>query len=105
MDRGSSTPHEVEKLKECLIAALLFAATATAQAQEPERDLGMNIIGNNETPRTLIIVPWKSAQPGDLTLRPLNSLVESSIGPLDPDVVRRELRLRASVQQRAEPLK
>lgn len=76
----------------------LLLVSGVLLAQEPERELGMNIIGNNETPRTLIIVPWKAAQPGDLTLRPLDSLVEASIGPLDPDVVRRELRLRAALQ-------
>ena len=59
----------------------------------------MNVIGNNEAPRTLIIVPWKSAQPGDLTLRPLQSLVDSSIGPLDRDVLLREMRWRQAQRQ------
>ncbi|KAA3630212.1 MAG: hypothetical protein DWQ09_01135 [Proteobacteria bacterium] len=84
------------------LALPLLICFGTLNAEEPDRRLGMNIIGNNETPRTLIIVPWKSAQPGDLTLRPLNSLVEAGIGPLDPDVVRRELRLRAATQAREQ---
>ncbi len=76
-----------------------LAVTGSVPAQEEERSLRMNIIGNNETPRTLIIVPWKSARPGDLTLRPLQSLVDSSIGPLDRDVHRREMRWRHAQRQ------
>ncbi len=102
MDRRSGAPREYQKMKICLIAAVLTVVTGHALAQEPEHELRMNVIGNKEAPRSLIIVPWKAAQPGDLTLRPLNSLVEASIGPLDPDVVRRELRLRAALQS-AEP--
>lgn len=101
MDRGSTASRCGAKMTKWLALPLLICYGAL-NAAEPERELGMNIIGNNETPRTLIIVPWKTAQPGDLTLRPLNSLVEAGIGPLDPDVVRRELRLRAAAQAGAQ---
>lgn len=98
MDRGSKKTNCQQKVAiGAIVGGLLM--TGTAWAEEEERSLGMNIIGNNETPRTLIIVPWKSAEPGDLTLRPLQSLVDASIGPLDRDVHRREMRWRREQRQ------
>lgn len=91
--RRQKTSRQRRRIGSIAFGGLLLATAAVA---EEERDLGMNIIGNNETPRTLIIVPWKAAEPGDLPLRPLQSLVDTSIGPLDRDVHRRELRWRGA---------
>ncbi len=80
-----------------VLPALLLPLSAVAQetAREAERSLGMTVIGDSETPRTLIIVPWKPALPGELIVRPLQHMLEASAAPLDPEVLRRELRYRA----------
>jgi hypothetical protein len=49
------------------------------------------ITGNRELPKVMVIVPWKSAEPGALAGRPLNSLVEELLSPIDRDVMRRTL--------------
>ncbi|GAB4358451.1 MAG: hypothetical protein Kow006_26900 [Gammaproteobacteria bacterium] len=98
MDRGSEKKNRRQPIALWVAVAGLLVATGTSA--EEERNLGMNVIGNKETPRTLIIVPWKSAEPGDLTLRPLQSLVDTSIGPLDREVFRREMRWREAQQQK-----
>ncbi len=53
---------------------------------------GATITGNQELPKALHIVPWKSAGAGDLAGRPLNSLVDEVLAPIDRDVFLRELQ-------------
>lgn len=50
------------------------------------------ITGNRELPRVLYVVPWKNADPGDLSGRPANSLLDEVLAPVDRDVFRRQLR-------------
>lgn len=53
------------------------------------------ITGNRELPKVLYIVPWKKPLPGDLSGRPLVSVLDEALAPLDRDVVRREARYDA----------
>jgi len=53
---------------------------------------GMSIIGNNELPKALFIVPWKAAEAPIIPRRPLNSLINDELSPIDPDVFRRYLQ-------------
>ena len=41
------------------------------------------ITGNQELPKVMYIVPWKKAQPGDLTGLPVNTLLDEVLAPLD----------------------
>ena len=41
------------------------------------------ITGNQELPKVLYIVPWQKAEPGDLTGRPVNTLLDDVLAPLD----------------------
>ncbi len=50
-----------------------------------------SIIGNRELPRVLYIVPWKKADIGTLMGRPVNSLLDEVLMPVDRDVFRRHL--------------
>lgn len=50
-----------------------------------------SVSGNRELPRVMVVVPWKSAAPAQLGGRPLVSLVEEALTPIDPEVFRREL--------------
>ena len=49
------------------------------------------ITGNRELPKVMVIVPWKDAGPAELAGRPLNSLVEEVLTPIDRGVMRRTL--------------
>jgi hypothetical protein len=51
---------------------------------------GMSILGNQEAPKALVIVPWKSSAIGD-TLG-LNDNLDASRRPVDKEVFMRELR-------------
>ena len=50
------------------------------------------ITGNRELPKVLYIVPWKRAELGDLVGKPVNSLLDEVLEPVDRDVFRRENR-------------
>ena len=50
---------------------------------------GLSILGNDETPKELVIVPWKSSQLADAP--GLSRLLDDSTQPVDKDVFMREL--------------
>jgi len=49
-----------------------------------------SIRGNQELPRVLYIVPWKDPAMGDLVGKPVNSLIDEVLAPIDRDVFRRQ---------------
>jgi hypothetical protein len=71
-------------------------ATSKADANKakaaPAGDMvlsGLSILGNDETPKELVIVPWKSSQLADAP--GLSRLLDDSTQPVDKDVFMREL--------------
>jgi hypothetical protein len=50
------------------------------------------VTGNRELPKVLYIVPWKRSDLGDLVGKPMNSLVDEVLAPVDRDVFKRQLR-------------
>lgn len=68
------------------------ANAAQPAAGKPAGDVtmsGMSILGNDEAPKSLVLVPWKSSQLGDMPA--LSRLPDDSIKPVDKDVFAREL--------------
>ncbi len=55
-------------------------------------DLGTtSITGNQELPKVLTIVPWKRSDLGEVVGRPVNTLLDEVLAPVDPDVFKRHL--------------
>lgn len=50
---------------------------------------GLSIVGNEETPKELVIVPWKSSQLADAP--GISRLLDDGTQPVDKDVFMREL--------------
>ncbi|MEA3361704.1 MAG: hypothetical protein U9Q61_00290 [Thermodesulfobacteriota bacterium] len=77
-----------------LIPAALVAATdpgEDGQQGEPQtKELsGMSIVGNDEAPKSLYIVPWKSSEIGVETS--LGMMLIKDAVPVDRDVFKRQL--------------
>ena len=86
-----------------LIVALFMAATALAENVQGDNEKtvikgsapgakelsGMSIVGNDEAPKSLYIVPWKSSEIGDETS--LNTMLNEKDVPVDVDVFKRQL--------------
>jgi len=68
------------------------ASRATGRAQDRLELDATQITGNSELPRVLYVVPWKRSDLGDLTGRPVNSLLDEVLAPVDRDVFRRQNR-------------
>ena len=83
------------KLLLYLFLVLFAAVTAVAQDAQPDKEQdakemsGMSIVGNDEAPKSLYIVPWKSSEIGIETS--LDRLLDGSDVPVDRDVFKRQL--------------
>jgi hypothetical protein len=78
----------------CLCLALFSTGMAEAREDSPEtsdaKELsGMSIVGNDEAPKSLYIVPWKSSEIGVKTS--LEMMLNESDVPVDRDVFKRQL--------------
>lgn len=81
-----------------VLAGALAACGASAQDRaEIDRT---QIIGNRELPKVLYIVPWKKPEPGDLSSRPLQSVLDEALAPVDRDVFRRQVRYHGLIEAR-----
>jgi hypothetical protein len=85
----------LRKLTLWLCVALFPAFTAMAQDAEADKlskakELsGMSIVGNDEAPKSLYIVPWKSSEIGvEISL---NAMLNEGDMPVDRDVFKRQL--------------
>jgi hypothetical protein len=49
------------------------------------------VTGEREQPKVMYIVPWKSSDIGDLSGKPMNSLLDEALAPVDRDEFKREV--------------
>jgi hypothetical protein len=80
--------------------ALAVLASTSALAQDRADIDRTQIIGNRELPKVLYIVPWKKPLQGDLSGRPLGSVLDEALAPVDRDVFRRQVRYDGITQAR-----
>jgi hypothetical protein len=77
----------------CLVlfpAVLAAAEDANSDGQSNAKELsGMSIVGNDEAPKSLYIVPWKSSEVGVETS--LATMLNEGDVPVDRDVFKRQL--------------
>jgi len=79
--KGDSTPTSTDS-----------AAKPKSKAQDRIELDATQITGNRELPKVLYIVPWKRSDLGDLVGRPVNSLLDEVLTPVDRDVFKRQNR-------------
>ena len=73
-----------------LAAGVAGAAYAEGEASEGETLVsGMSIVGNDEAPKSLVIVPWKSSELGDTHV--VSKALDDSRSPVDGEVFQRAL--------------
>lgn len=72
-----------------LLGLLASAGAVAAEEGDPKMVSGMSILGNNETPKSLYIVPWKTSEIASETA--LDSSLDEKLAPVDKPVFMREL--------------
>jgi hypothetical protein len=79
-------------------ALLALAALSSPVWAQDHADIDRTqIIGNRELPKVLYIVPWKKPVPGALSGRPLVSVLDEALAPVDRDVFRRQMSYGALI--------
>src|SRR5215475_8615357 len=81
-----------QRAKKSPASAKADPAAEPSQAAAPAGDVkmsGMSILGNEDAPKSLVIVPWKSSQLADMPS--VSRLLDSATQPVDKDVFMREL--------------
>ncbi|RFA30933.1 hypothetical protein CAI21_02855 [Alkalilimnicola ehrlichii] len=86
----------VQRLLATFVAgSILFYSAVHA---DEERDLdGMAVIGSEELPKALNIVPWRDAELGQTTAHVRHGLSDNPLEPLDREVFQRELQYHQSL--------
>jgi hypothetical protein len=83
---------------EDVVASAKKAAAAKPAAPQGDKEMsGMSILGNDDAPKSLVIVPWKSSELGDPLA--VSRALDDGRQPVDRDVFERELdyyQIRAS---------
>jgi cell wall-associated NlpC family hydrolase len=99
----STAEAQAETKKQPGQAEVAQAKTEAGPEEEPQaqtdpkltsvpgsKALGMSILGNQEAPTSLVIVPWKSSEVGRAT--GISPMLDDSRQPVDKEVFMRELR-------------
>ena len=79
------------------VALLMSCVAGTVFAQDRADIDRTQIIGNRELPKVLYIVPWKKPLPGALAGRPLVSVLDEALAPVDRDVFRRQVSYHGQI--------
>jgi hypothetical protein len=91
--RGSSQPQSAPPPSDAQGARPAAGAAASRGRALDRLELDTTqITGNRELPKVLYIVPWKRSDLGDLVGKPVNSLLDEVLTPVDRDVFKRENR-------------
>lgn len=82
--------------RKALLSIVVSLVCGLAFAQEPPEAengdkvlSGMSILGNDDAPKSLVIVPWKSSELG--TRLDVSQIVDDGRQPVDKEVFAREL--------------
>jgi hypothetical protein len=92
----------IDRARRRILALLLPAALALPAAAQDRADLERTqITGNRELPKVLYIVPWKKPVPLTMGGRPVVSVLDEALAPVDRDVFRRQIRYDAQLRAAA----
>ena len=87
VDTSSGPDQEREEIEPAVSSEVLAADVTRQESGNQVMDrleLGRTeITGNQELPKVLYIVPWQKSDPGDLMGRPVNTLLDEVLAPLD----------------------
>jgi len=72
-----------------LLSASLALAETPPEGEKEQLVSGMSIVGNDEAPKSLVIVPWKSSDLGDSP--GVSKLMDDGRNPVDREVFMRAL--------------
>jgi cytoskeletal protein RodZ len=89
--KTASAQEQTEEAQEKTEAAQEQTKKEQAKTENDDRVIsGMSILGNQEAPKSLVIVPWKSSEIGNSM--DTSTMLDDSRQPVDKEVFMRALR-------------
>lgn len=85
-----------------LVMAALLASPCLSAEEQADPALSTNIIGSQEAPTVLNVVPWKDKEVKLEKKDPTSSLLNRVLEPLDQEVLMREVEYYRILGQEAE---
>jgi hypothetical protein len=92
--QADAAPQQSTAQKEAGEPRASRPAAAAAKSPKPADRVELDtttVTGNRELPKVMYVVPWKKSDIGDLGGKPMNSLLDEVLAPVDRDVFRREV--------------
>lgn len=74
-----------------------------AQAQDRSNTEAPAILGNQELPKVLYIVPWKKPVQSEVAGKGFVSVVNEDLAPIDREVFLRQVQFQSQLQARQQP--
>ncbi len=75
-----------------ILFILMLLVLFQARAEDKLEMEGISIVGNSELPKSLYIVPWKSPDKRASAGKPVNSLVDEILAPVEREAFQRRLK-------------
>jgi hypothetical protein len=83
-DLAEASADETDATEPAAVLAQDVRRRQSSTGVMDEIDLGRTeITGNQELPKVLYIVPWQKSEPGELSGKPVNSLLDEVLAPID----------------------
>jgi hypothetical protein len=92
----------MKRLSNLLVLAFVLSQ-GLAQAQERSNVDGPAILGNQELPKVLYIVPWKKPVQSEVAGKGFVSVVNEDLVPIDREVFLRQVQFQSQLQARQQP--
>ncbi len=89
--RAAAGPPPAARTPANPVSARVAGSAAKSTAAD-RLELGTaTVTGDREQPKVMYIVPWKKSDIGDLSGKPMNSLLDEALAPVDRDEFKREV--------------
>jgi len=89
------------KYRTVFLLIIMTSISASVSAEDRVNLEGTSIIGNRELPKILYIAPWKKPFMSEIG-RPVNSLVNEILSPIERDVLSRKIRYHDQLHPKEE---
>jgi hypothetical protein len=92
VDTSAVEPESTEPAVDTSATGNAITRRTTGNRVMDSMQLGRTeITGNQELPKVMYIVPWQKANPGDLMGKPINTLLDEVLAPIDREEFLRQV--------------